>query len=192
MAKPGPSIYPVGQTVLIATVPEVEPLVRSWREQFDPAAAGGVPAHVTILAPFLDRSAIDASAVAELQQIFSRHRSFSVEFQECRRFAGVLYLAPVPDSHFRALTEAVAARWPEAPPYGGQFEDVVPHLTVALGQEPMVFDRIEAALSRGLPIGANVSAVELLTFTGEHLDRGNLFQLGVALDSAGGARLPGR
>jgi hypothetical protein len=40
---------PGGQTALIAKVPDAEPLVSSWRRQFDTAAAAGVPAHVTVL-----------------------------------------------------------------------------------------------------------------------------------------------
>ncbi|CAM5691577.1 hypothetical protein SCHAM137S_06449 [Streptomyces chartreusis] len=59
----------------------------------------------------------------------------------------VLYLAPEPDTHFRRLTDAITERWPENPPFGGQFDDVVPHLTVAQGQD----EDAGAALLTGLP-----------------------------------------
>ncbi len=94
------------------------------------------------------------------------HQRFEVELRECRRFPAVLYLAPVPDTGLRVLTEAVAARWPEAPPYAGQFAEVIPHLTVASDQEPEVIDMIEASISGLLPITVSVDAVRLITYTG--------------------------
>ena len=154
--------YQVGATALIVKGPEAEPLVRNWRRQFDTTAAAGVPAHVTVLYPFLDRRAIDASVIGELQAILAEHRAFDVQFLQCRRFPDALYLAPVPDTQLRALTESIANRWPEAQPYRGQFAEVVPHLTAAHGQEPRVFDKIESELSQRLPITAHVSSVQLL------------------------------
>lgn len=178
MATAGTNSYQTDQTALIAKVPEAEPLVRIWRDQFDTAAAAGVPAHVTVLAPFFSRSAIGPDITAELQQIFARYPAFVAQFGECGRFPDVLYLAPQPETQFRALTSAVAARWPEAPPYGGQFDDVVPHLTVAHGQEVGVLDKIEAELSARLPVSAAISAVHLVTFTGEQWCEEYQFELG--------------
>lgn len=178
MARAGTNTYQTGQTALIVKVPEAERLVRSWRAQFDSAAAFGVPAHVTVLVPFLSRSAIGPDTIAELQQVCARHRAFPVRFLECRRFSEALYLAPQPDTQFRALTSAVAARWPEAPPYGGQFEDVVPHLTVAHGQELSVLDQIEADLAPRLPVSAYISAIQLVAFTGDLWREEHQFELG--------------
>jgi hypothetical protein len=31
------------------------------------------------------------------------------------------------------MTEALASAFPEHPPYGGQFDEIVPHATVAIG-----------------------------------------------------------
>jgi hypothetical protein len=78
----------------------------------------------------------------------------------------VLYLAPQPDQPFRALTETMAKRWPEAPPYGGRFADVIPHLTVADGQPPGVLDEVEMALAGRLPITATISSVSLFVCDG--------------------------
>lgn len=78
----------------------------------------------------------------------------------------MLYLAPERAGPLRALTSAVAARWPEVPPYGGQFAEVIPHLTVAHGQGPDVLDLVEAELTDGLPVRTRVASVWLLAFTG--------------------------
>jgi 2'-5' RNA ligase len=160
--------YQPGQTALLAVVPAAEPLVAPWRRGFDATAAAGVPAHVTIVAPFLPVGQLGRPVIAALGELIAGHRSFAVRFAECRRFPGVLYLAPAPGEPFRVLTASIAARWPEAPPYGGQFTDIVPHLTVAHGQQPDVLDLVETALTAGLPVDATVSAVSLFVSDGVH------------------------
>jgi 2'-5' RNA ligase len=165
--------FRTGQTALVIPVPEAESLVSAWRNQFDPAAAVGTPAHITILFPFLAEAHANPAVLAELGAILARHPAFDLRLTECRRFPGVLYLAPEPDVPFRALTADVAARWPEAPPYGGQFAEVIPHLTVAGPlravdeQEPRILGRIEADLTPRLPIKAHAAAVVLLAYDGQ-------------------------
>lgn len=154
-------------TALVVRVPEAEPAVREWRGRLDHAASEGVPAHVTVLFPFLPASGIDSAALAILGEVFGRHRSFEVAFERCGRLPGLLYLAPEPDAPFRRLTEAVVDRWPETPPYGGRFDDVVPHLTVAQRQDDLVvLEEAEADLNGRLPFTAQVSAVDLVVHDG--------------------------
>jgi 2'-5' RNA ligase len=165
MADDASARFAVGQTALVVPVPEAEPAVRPWRERFDPAARAGVPAHVTVVFPFLPAARVDDGTCAVLDELFARHRSFDVRFEKCGRFPGVLYLAPVPDGPFRRLTEAVVERWPEAPPYGGKY-DPHPHLTVAQGQDEAVLDEIESGLRPALPFEARVPTVDLVLFSG--------------------------
>jgi 2'-5' RNA ligase len=158
--------YRDGETALIVGVPEAEPAVGAWRERFDPAAAAGVPAHITVVYPFLDRGQVTDGVLAELAEILGGHRAFGVRLARARRFPGVLYLAPEPAGGLRALTGSVTRRWPEAPPYGGQFAEIVPHLTVADGQEAGVLDMIEADVARRLPVSTRVAAVSLIACAG--------------------------
>ncbi|MEV6161520.1 2'-5' RNA ligase family protein [Streptomyces sp. NPDC052052] len=166
MAEDGASGYRAGETALIITVPEAEPVVGGWRERFDSSVAVGIPAHLTVLCPFLDHDRLSDQVLGELSELFGSHRAFDVGFQGCGRFPGVLYLAPVQEDRLRALTLAVADRWPEAPPFRGRFTDIVPHLTVAYGEESSVFDEIEADLSGRLPVTARVGSVHLLVYDG--------------------------
>ncbi|GAA3802872.1 2'-5' RNA ligase family protein [Sphaerisporangium flaviroseum] len=168
----------VGETVLLVTVPEAEPLVGRWRQRYDASAAAGVPAHVTVLYPFLERARIDDGVLGDLETLLGAHRAFDVRFRSCARFPDVLYLAPVPDGPFRALTEAVTGRWPEAPPYGGRFAEVVPHLTIAHDQGLSVYDEIEADLTGRLPVTARVSSVRLLVRDGTQWHERAMFPLG--------------
>jgi 2'-5' RNA ligase len=169
--------YRTGETVLIVKVPEAEPVAGEWRRRFDPSATAGIPAHVTVLAPFLDRPLADASVLRELEALIGKHQPFDVEFAQCRRFPGVLYLAPVPPDAFRALTGAVAGRWPEAPPYRGQFADVVPHLTIAHSQEPGVLDMIESEVGGRLPVTARIASLQLMAYNGHRWEDVRSFPL---------------
>jgi 2'-5' RNA ligase len=166
--------YRAGQTALLATVAEAEPLVEHWRRRFDSSASAGVPAHVTVLFPFLDIDRITNTVVHDLGTLIGARSPFTVRFEECRRFPDVLYLAPTPDQPFRALTDSIARRWPEAPPYEGQFTEVIPHLTVAHGQQPRILDGLEAELADRLPTTATISSVSLFVSDGRrwrpHLD----------------------
>lgn len=169
---------PTGKTALIVAVPAAEPLVGRWRGRFDAAAvAGGVPPHVTISYPFLDRSLLDDRVLGELAETFSRHRPFDMRLARCGRFPDVLYLAPEPAAPFVALTEAVAARFPQAPPFGGTFADITPHLSVAKDEPAEVFDAVEAELTPRLPVAARVSAVQLLALHGRRFQQQCSFPL---------------
>jgi 2'-5' RNA ligase len=177
--------FVAGETALVVHVPEAEPVVGAWRRRFDPSAAHGVPAHVTVLYPFLDADRIDAGLLAELGALFAAHAPFEVRFSGCGRFPEVIYLAPDPDGPIRELTEAVAASWPEAPPYGGRFEEITPHLTVADGVPLDVQDTIEAELAGRLPVTAHVGAVSLEAYDGALWRHAACFPLGRISPGAG-------
>ncbi|MGI5460397.1 2'-5' RNA ligase family protein [Streptomyces sp. CA-249302] len=160
-----PSGFQAGQSGLVVRIPEAEPAVRTWRDRYDPAARAGVPAHVTVLFPFLHADLIDTATCAALGDLVGRHSPFDVRFETCGRFPGVLYLAPVPDIPFRRLTDAIVERWPETPPYGGKYEPV-PHLTVAQIQDETILDTLATDLRPSLPITSRVSSVDLVTYDG--------------------------
>lgn len=147
-------------------IPEAEPAVRAWRDRWDLSARAGVPAHVTVLFPFIDESRVDSGALAAVGEVIGRHRSFEARFEHCGRLPGILYLVPEPDIPFRRLTEAIVDRWPETPPFGGQFDEVVPHLTIAQGQDDAVLEEAEADLRSRLPVTARVSSVDLMVHDG--------------------------
>src|SRR5262249_30316489 len=111
--------------------PGAERLVARFRARFDPSAAAGVPAHVTVLYPFVPPSKLTSSILRTLTELFAAVAPFRAKFSRIRRFPGALYLAPVPATPFRRLTQLVHERFPDTPPYEGRFADVVPHLTVA-------------------------------------------------------------
>lgn len=137
-------------SALILPVPEAEPLVAALRAEGDPSAARGVPAHVTLLHPFVPDP--DAGVEAELGFFFAHVDGFDLTFSEVADFPEVVYLAPDQAKDCAGLTEALALRWPGFPPYGGAFDTVVPHLTVVDSPDPALRERARAHLRRGLPV----------------------------------------
>jgi hypothetical protein len=172
-----PVMYRWGQTALVAVIHEAEPIIGAWRSRLDPSAAAGVPAHVAVRSPFLDASHVDDAVIGELTILFGAQPTFHVRFTEFRRSHGVLCLAPDPDEPFRALTGALAARWPEAPPHGGPLADVKPHLTVAYDQPTPVLDEVEASITAELPIAAATTAVALFVHDGTQWRQRTAFDL---------------
>ncbi|MEV8599358.1 2'-5' RNA ligase family protein [Streptomyces griseoviridis] len=155
-----------GLSGLVVPVPEADPVVGAVRDRLDRHARTGVPAHVTVLFPFLDASLLDDGTLAELARTFRGHPAFEARFERFGRFPGLLHLAPEPDAPFRALTAAVTARWPEVLPYGGKFGDSAPHLTLAQGQSDAVLDAAEAEVRDGLPVVTRVASVDLVVHDG--------------------------
>ena len=109
---------PLDESALVMLVPEAEPLVKPFRDRYDPSAAAGVPAHITLLYPFRPPGKIDQAMLDGLRGCFQGFASFRFSLAPIRRFPdGVLYLAPDPDEPFRQLVLAIWDRYPETPPY---------------------------------------------------------------------------
>jgi 2'-5' RNA ligase len=147
------------QSALIVPVPSAEPAVAKWRARHDPSAAFGMPAHVTVLYPFLAPDEITHTVERDLESVLRSYPAFAFTLVGVDRFPGVLYLATEPVEPFRELAAALQGQWPDYPPYGGAFETVVPHVTVIQGNEPA-----EAApeLEQAAPIEAEATEVWLM------------------------------
>ena len=154
------------ESALVILIPEAESLVKSFRDQYDPSAAVGVPAHVTILYPFKPPDELTAEVITTLQDLISRQPSFQVSFQAFQGFPDTIYLAPLPAEPFRRLTEIIVERYPETPPYGGAFAEIIPHLTVAQVSDIQRLDKItdefREVARKKLPISARVNTVSLM------------------------------
>jgi 2'-5' RNA ligase len=155
------------ESALLIRCPEVEPLVGEWRRRFDPSTVLGVPAHITLLYPFVPVEEMDAGVHAQLRGLFAEVAPCRFEFRASARYPSVLYLKPEPDAGLGAIIEGVAGRFPDHPPYRGAFEEVAPHLTVAQSGDEALLAEIESELPRGLPVEVGVTEAVLMT---EHED----------------------
>lgn len=164
IAHPG---HAADDTALVVHVPEAEPAVGALRAAHDWSASVGMPAHVTVLYPFVSESewryATGGQRIdVRLARIFAALAPFDAAFRATARFGdGTLYLVPEPGPAFSGLTQAVAAEFPAWPPYGGAHPVVIPHLTVAEQAPPGVLERCEAEVAPRLPVAARVAWIAL-------------------------------
>jgi hypothetical protein len=101
-----------------------------------------------------------------LRSLFAQVERFTVSFAETGRFDAALYLAPDPDLPLRRLTADIVRLWPESPPYGGAFDSVIPHLTVASEVDPAALAALETNVRAQLPIHAELNEAALCTLVG--------------------------
>ena len=149
-------------SALIIAVPEASLAVDEWRERTSYAKPSrGVPAHVTILFPFVPPASIDRALVTDLRALFGEIERFRFELGTTARLPGVLYLEPAPAELFVCLTEKVSRAYPTYPPYEGAFDSIIPHLTAAEGSVETL-DEAEAEIVTRLPIRARATEVLLI------------------------------
>ena len=75
------------------------------RQHLDEAAAWGVPAHVTVLGPFVPPADINSQVISALATPTAPVPAFDSRFARTRWFGqDVLWLDPEPDEPFRQLT----------------------------------------------------------------------------------------
>jgi 2'-5' RNA ligase len=152
------------QSAIVVLVPKAEALVRSVRRRYGLTAAQ-VPAHVTVLYPFKPPHEITPDVESDLRRLFASSQPFRFSLTRLDTFPGTLYLAPTPVEPFVELTRSVYDRFPETPPYGGTFREVVPHMTLAHVPDEMPFERVvtevDAALRPLLPVQATATEITL-------------------------------
>ena len=140
-------ISAVAETALVILFPELEPLIGGLRRRHTPDGARQMPPHVTLIYPFADSADVD-SRIAGIGRALGWLSPFEAVFRETGRFAGTLYLKPEPGERFVAIAEALVRAFPEFPPYGGEHDEIVPHVTVAQGSESLLAGLEEELVGR--------------------------------------------
>jgi 2'-5' RNA ligase len=155
------------ESALLVPVPEAEPFVQRHRFRHDSVALRGVPAHITVLFPFVAPDAISAATTDTVRQAVTRFSVFPFSLTSLERFPeGACYLAPDPAEPFARLTLAIAEHFPAYPPYGGAHLNVIPHLTVAQSPDAPA-DELEE-IERHLPIRCIARETWLMVEGGNH------------------------
>lgn len=148
-------------TCLVVPVLDAEATVAAWlgtpKVDFH-----GAPLHVTVMYPFLPGRSVRQSDEQQVAELAASIAPFDFALTHLCTFPGVHYLAPEPAASFVAITEAIQRRWPSCQPYGGVYDSVIPHMTVAFGDDPPAD---LADLERVLPIVTSASELWLLSQT---------------------------
>ena len=139
------------RAALVLVLPE--PRLEELRARFDARAlAAGIPLHVTLLFPFGPRE-------EGLRGFFARWGPLRFSLTRVEEWSDVVWLAPEPDEELRKRMLELYARYPQYPPYGGEFPDPHPHATVGKGD---VAEAVRAAAEPLLPVEFEVGAATLM------------------------------
>ena len=152
------------QSCLILEIPEAEAAVGQHREKLDASAHLGVPAHFTVLFPFMTPKQIDVTVLTRLRNLFWRIETFDFRLAHTAWFGDeVLWLAPEDPEPIRALTALVHRAFPDCPPFEGKFAEVILHLTIAHDCDRTRMRAAEQAVERHLPVQGHADTVTLMT-----------------------------
>lgn len=147
------------QSAVLVPVPQADAVVGRWRHQYDPVAAAGVPAHITLIVPWLAPDRLTAADLATLDAELSDVKAFDFELTRVDWFGHrVLWVAPEPAGPFLELTHRLSERF-GTPPWEDEFDDVVPHLTVAHTADGVELVPIAADVATRLPVKCRAEEV---------------------------------
>jgi 2'-5' RNA ligase len=155
----------MAESAFVVLVPEAEACVSELRSRFDASVHIGVPAHITVLAPFMSPHLISDDVVRQVKAVLNVFEPFQFEFRSLGRFPATTYLAPEPPEPFVALTETLFRAFPQFPPFRGEHPTIVPHLTVANGnaaEAAVAAVELELRLEAQGPVQSTCSSVTLL------------------------------
>lgn len=157
-------------TSLIAPVPEAGPAVDRWRNRHDPWARRGVPAHVTLLGPFLPPHRLGDEVLAELAHVAGAWPEPRAELARVEQLPGAISLLPDDPEPFRRLTDDLLACWPELAPDARTGRARPHHLTVACSDDAALLEEIRADLEPRLPIPVRLHEAHVIRWDGERVE----------------------
>ena len=159
------------QSAVLVPVPAADSVVGRWRYEHDPVAAAGVPAHVTLIVPWLPPDEITPADLAELDEELSDVKAFDFELSHVDWFGRrVLWIAPRPAGPFLEMTSRLAERF-STPPWDDEFDEVIPHLTVAHASDGVELVPIAADLAGRLPLSCRAEEVWVMVADGARWER---------------------
>lgn len=123
----------MSSSAFVVCVPAAELLVDDLRRRFDVNHWLGVPAHISLLVPFMTPDAITPAVIRKAHRAVESVKAFDFNLAKVGRFPQTAYLVPEPQERFLALTVALVKAFPRFLPYQGEHPSVIPHLTVSHG-----------------------------------------------------------
>ncbi|HJT04917.1 MAG TPA: 2'-5' RNA ligase family protein [Pseudonocardiaceae bacterium] len=171
-----------GRTGLVIPVPAADGLLELVEARHPGSVRQGVPAHVSLLYPFVGMAELTERDTDALRELFLEQEPMRVVFVECYRRGGFVALRPSPLERLTELTYKTMRRWPDVVPYEGLYGDVEPHLTVALDTSEETALTIEQEVTNQLPISAELHEAWLLAFDGRWMLR-DRFEFGMVPSS---------
>jgi 2'-5' RNA ligase len=155
------------QSAILIPVHEADAVVAPFRLEHDPVAAAGVPAHITLIVPWLPPVEIRQQDLDELTAVLQSTPAFDFLLARVRWFGRrVLWLAPEPVQPFLDLVDLLSEHF-STPPYEDEFDEVVPHLTVGHASDGAELSAVADLLAPKLPIRCRAEHIWVMEGDGQ-------------------------
>jgi 2'-5' RNA ligase len=149
------------ETALILVPQAARPALEPVRAAFDREnVARGIPLHITLLYPFVGRDEINERLRQELTALFRTQPALRFALTEVRDWDNAAWAPAEPADGILKLSRLIWERFPEHPPYGGEFAEPTPHATLA--EKPGAANDVRRACEGLLPIECLVRTVTML------------------------------
>lgn len=147
-------------------LPDAAPLLdAAWR--IDPALVRhGVPAHVSLLYPFVPESALTDQDEKNVRSLAASFPAVDLLLEDVVTAPGFVAVS-VPE--LQPIVDAFHARWTGLRPHGGRFgARPAAHVTVAMGAvDPAAAACVRSEAGNLLPLRTRATAVQLVALTEE-------------------------
>lgn len=97
---------------------DLPPALEAFRRTHAHDAPLGVPAHLTLLFPWLAAEDLDEGHRGRIARSAAELLPFDYRLATVERWPDTLYAAPLPTAHLTDLANRLAGDWPEWPLYG--------------------------------------------------------------------------
>jgi hypothetical protein len=142
-------------TTIIAPTPWVGAEVEVLRTEHDWSAKLGVPAHITLLGPFVEQAAITSEIHVRLKRALTGLRRVPVVLERLELFEDVACLLPRDPKPIADIQQRLHQEWPHLERRSLQ------HVTVARGLNPGTFDQVRARVEPLLPLQGEIIEASL-------------------------------
>ncbi len=126
--------------LLIIPPPPVQAFCYPWREQYDQESFVRVPAHITLLYPFVPPETVN-EAVARLEKVCADTLPFEVILSKYGQFESALFLEPDNPEPIINLFHKLAEAFPEFTVH--ESGEIHPYLTLAQSDNPEEIEKIK-------------------------------------------------
>jgi 2'-5' RNA ligase len=150
-------------TALIVRV-QLPRRLETIRRRAVPDSDLGIPAHITMMYPFVPPGALDTALREKIAAVTAAHAPISYRIAGPAQWPDTLYASVAPEAPFHNLQADLAAAFPAYPLYGGAF-DFVPHVTIADGEPRSWASLAHDPAWAALPASRTARSVELIVQT---------------------------
>lgn len=120
----------ISTAVVLFPPHEVQAVATPIMRQYAPETLIRVPAHITLMFPFVSHELLDVAAQT-LHSICTNIEPFEITLAGYGQFPRTVFMQPTNPEPIKAVFRKIYAAFPECPPYGGAFgDDIHPHVTV--------------------------------------------------------------